>query len=147
MGENGFWQKSNLHEEVLRVPLIIRAPGYQPGRSKSIVELVDLFPTLADLTGLPIPESLDGVSLRPILDDNTVQVKPGALSFNRGTSLRTPDWHLMSYDDGTQELYDMKQDPNQFTNLAADPNFNGELGRLETLLERRLMDVPDAKKR
>ena len=67
LGEHGFWQKSNLHEEVLRVPLIIDAPGKVAGRTRSIVELVDLFPTLCDLLGKPTPEGLHGKAWRVCL--------------------------------------------------------------------------------
>jgi iduronate 2-sulfatase len=51
LGDHTFWQKANLHEQVTRVPLIIAAPGIQPGRSRSLAQLVDLFPTLCELTG------------------------------------------------------------------------------------------------
>ncbi len=108
LGEHGFWQKSNLHEEVLRVPLVIDVPNMPPGRTTSIVELVDLFPTLSELAGLKAPGRLHGNSLVPILQDHAEKIKPAALSFNKGFSLRTDDWHFMRYSDGTAELYDMR---------------------------------------
>ena len=102
LGEHGFWQKSNLHEEVLRVPLIMSVPGMKTGRSKSIVELVDMYPTLSELAGLKIPAEVQGTSLLPILKDPQATVKAGALSFNKGYSLRQRDWHYMRYNDKTQ---------------------------------------------
>lgn len=147
LGEHGFWQKANLHEEVLRVPLIISAPGYQPGRSSSIVELVDMFPTLSELAGLDIPQGLHGTSLVPILKDNDAQVKETALSFNKGTSLRTRDWHYMRYDDGTAELYDMKADPNEFTNLASDKSRGPLIQELKAKMDRRMSVVLKQKKK
>lgn len=138
LGEHGFWQKSNLHEEVLRVPLVIDAPGMKPGRSRSIVELVDLFPTLTELAGLEIPAELQGTSLVPVLEDPQATVKPAALSFNKGHSLRTPDWHYMRYNDGTAELYDMNGDPNEFTNLAEKDAHRAERKQLDGLLNRLL---------
>lgn len=141
LGEHGFWQKSNLHEEVLRVPLIIDAPGYESGRTDSIVELMDIFPTLTDLAGIDHPESVQGSSLRSILADNGATVKEGALSFNKGYSWRTPDWHYMLYNDGTQELYDMREDPEQFTNLATHSSHREHVARLDDALKRRLKEV------
>ena len=137
LGEHGFWQKSNLHEEVTRIPLIISVPGLASGRTKSIVELVDLFPTLAEATGLPVPENLHGTSLMRVLQDPTRSVKEGALSFNKGISWRTRDWAYMQYKDGSEELYDMRNDPQQFTNLAEEGKHAAVLTRMQEGLEVR----------
>ena len=67
LGEHGFWQKGNLHEEVTRVPFMIRTPGLKPGRTNSMAELVDFYPTCLDLLGLPAPKEIVGKSLVPIL--------------------------------------------------------------------------------
>ena len=152
LGEHGFWQKSNLHEKVLNVPLIMSVPGHHPGRSKSIVELVDIYPTLSDLAGLAIPAELQGRSLVPILNAPAARVKDGALSFNKGHSWRTNDWHLMRYNDGSQELYNMKIDGNQFTNEADNPQHAKMLRQLNTQLDvnlkkHGLAKKQDAKKR
>lgn len=141
LGDHGFWQKSNLHEQVIRVPLIISAPGFQPGRTDSIVELVDLYPTLSELAGLPIPAEVQGTSLVPILNDHAATVKSGALSFHNGVSLRTRDWHFMRYRDGSEELYAMQRDPQEFTNLATDRQSGEVLATLRQQLQRRLEAV------
>ncbi len=138
LGEHGFWQKSNLHEEVLRVPLIMSVPGFSAGRSDSIVELVDLYPTLSDLSGLDVPKQAQGVSLVPILRNPQATVKEGALSLNKGFSLRTANWHFMRYNDGTKELYDMKADPNEFMNLAVAGEHAEVVKRMDVALDRRL---------
>ena len=123
LGDHSFWQKSNLHEQVIRVPMMMSVPGYRPGRTDSIVELVDLFPTLSELLEIPIPDNVQGKSLLPILQHPGQSVKDGALSFAKGTSWRTKEWSYMQYPDGTTELYDMNNDPGQFNNLATDPAF------------------------
>ena len=138
LGEHGFWQKSNLHEEVLRVPLIMSVPGSKPARSNSIVELMDVFPTVSDLVGLKPPPSVQGTSLLPILRNPSQDVKPGALAFNNGHSWRTKRWHYMRYKDGTTELYDMAQDPNEFHNLAEKQNHQAIRKQLDDQLTKRL---------
>ena len=145
LGEHGFWQKSNLHEEVLRVPLIIRVPGGKPGRTRSIAELVDLYPTICQWTGKEIPGDVQGVSLVPVLDDPRASVKPDALSFKGGASLRTRDWHFIRYNDGSRELYDMKVDPGEVTNLAGESDHAETVERLEKRLKTRLDHLTERK--
>ena len=134
LGDHTFWQKNNLHEQVIRVPMMISAPGIEPGRSQSIVELVDLFPTLVDLAGLPQPEGLHGSSLVPVMKDHESTVKSAALSYTKGVSWRTNRWAYTRYPDGGEELYDMSRDARQFDNLAKKSEyrelcrqFSGEL--------------------
>ena len=138
LGEHGFWQKNNLHEEITRVPLIMSIPGYGPGRTESIVELVDIFPTLAQLSGLEIPARLQGKSLVPILKDHHASVKKGALSFTRGYSWRSKHWAYMRYNDQSEELYDMKADPKQFKNLAGNRDYAEVLKQMRVSLDTKL---------
>jgi iduronate 2-sulfatase len=122
LGDHTFWQKANLHEQVTRVPLIIAAPGIPAGRSRSIVQLVDIFPTLCELTGAPIPNGVEGRSLVPVLRDPDAVVHDAAFSYNGAhRALRSDRWAYMRYSDGSEELYDMDADPNQYTNLANMP--------------------------
>lgn len=138
LGEHGFWQKSNLHEEVTRVPLIISAPGYITGRTESIAELVDIFPTLTELAGLETPAEVQGKSLVPILRDLRATVREDAMSLNKGYALRNRDWAYMRYTGGGAELYDMKNDPHQFTNLAMKPDHAEVVKQMDNALNRRL---------
>ena len=141
LGDHQFWQKSNLHEQVLRVPLVMSVPNLPSGTSEAVVELVDIYPTVCALTGQTIPTELQGTSLVPLLTQTDDQVKTGALSFNNGFSLRTQHWHYMRYRDGTCELYDMKSDPGEFTNLAKSQEFSTRLQQLDKTLQTRLDSV------
>ena len=138
LGDHTFWQKANIHEQVTRVPLMISAPGIRPGRSESMSELVDIFPTLSELAGLEIPKNLQGVSLVPILENNSASVKNGAISFSKGASWRTKNWSYMRYNDGSEELYEMKNDPNQFHNLIDKPEYAAIQKRLRGELSSEL---------
>ena len=140
LGEHTFWEKFTLHEEVVRVPLIVSVPGMEPGRTDSITELVDIYPTLAELAGLSVPTEVQGTSFLPVLKNPTVSVKTGALSFRRGMSLRQDEFAYMRYQDGSEELYDMKKDPQQFTNLAKRPEFAADITEMRKQLDRRIKE-------
>ncbi len=127
LGEHQFWQKSNLHEEVTRVPLIIDSPNHVSGTTESLAELVDLFPTICDLNGLEPPDSAQGRSLVPTLQDPTHRVREAAVYMHRGIGIRTDRFAYMRYRDGTEELYDMQRDPQQFTNLVDDSSHLDQL--------------------
>jgi len=102
----------------------------KPGRSSSLVELMDFYPTSAEILALPIPESLQGKSLMPVLKDPGATVRDTALSINnRGTGggLRAVKWHYMNYGKGGEELYDMIKDPHQYTNVVNAPAYAATL--------------------
>lgn len=151
LGDHTFWQKANLHEQVTRVPLIFAAPGVEPGRSRSIVQLVDLFPTLCELTGATIPASVEGRSLVPVLRDPEATIHDAAFSYVQGGhhALRTDRWAYLRYSDSSEELYDMESDPGQFSNLAAQPAQAPILATLRQQLEDRVKasGVDSAKKK
>jgi iduronate 2-sulfatase len=127
MYEHGLWQKMSLFENSARVPLIIVAPGAK-GNTKStqsLVELVDLYPTLADLCGVLTPDYLDGTSLRPVLDDPATAVKTAAFTqLKRGNfhgySVRTSRWRYTLWDNGEkgEQLFDLNADPKEMKNVA-----------------------------
>ncbi len=134
LGEHEFWMKVSVKEESARVPLIIKVPGKAPAVCHSFVELIDLYPTVAELAGLSYSEHLQGKSLTKTLDDPTYSVRDMAFSVTQGGNtflLRTDEWAYIQYgEDASQgiELFDMKKDPGQYTNLAGDPEY-GELVR------------------
>lgn len=151
LGEHLMWQKANVHEEVARIPLIISAPGFTPGRSQSISELVDIYPTLCELLGLNIPNNVQGTSLLPVLKDKSAEVKESALTFRNGVGMRGSRWAYMRYNDGSEELYDMDRDPEQYTNQASNPEYATQIKVLRTAFKQRLnaaeLPMPGAKKK
>jgi uncharacterized sulfatase len=129
LGEHaGQWAKNTLFEESVHVPLLIAAPGMpQPGTPAAApVELLDLFPTLVDLCELPMPLGLQGVTLRPLLDDPRDAVKPAAVTLlDRGNlvgrSVRTVRYRYTEWGSPRRaELYDHVGDPQEHHNLARD---------------------------
>jgi arylsulfatase A-like enzyme len=124
LGEKGITGKNSLWERSTRVPLIWAGPGVTGGaRCSRPVELLDVFPTLLELTGQPARPDLEGHSLVPQLREaNAPRPWPAITTHNQGNhSIRTEPWRYIRYADGTEELYDEQNDPNEWTNLAADP--------------------------
>lgn len=122
LGEHDFWAKVSLHDESARVPLIVAVPGKSPAVCHSLTELLDLYPTLSKLCGLPAQARLQGKDISGMLDDPSVEVRDAAFSVNgRGFLLRSHRWAYIQYGrDGSRgaELFDMKTDPHQYTNLV-----------------------------
>ncbi len=124
LGEKLHWRKFTLWEEADRVPMIFVVPGLtRPGtRCERTVSLLDIYPTLADLCGLPVGEQLEGDSLRPLLADPAAAWdRPAVTTYGRNNhAVRSERWRYIRYSDGTEELYDHQQDPMEWTNLADD---------------------------
>ena len=157
LGEHGQWQKMTVFEEATRVPMIIAAPGMKAaGQSTTrLAELVDLYPTLADLCGLPAPSELEGTSLRPLLDDPQRPWKPGAFTqvIHRvqggraakaqrkdavmGRSVRGERYRYTEWGEGQAgaELYDHQTDPHEWRNLASDPGQEDVVRQMKALLQ------------
>ena len=162
VGEHTSWGKMTLFDLDARVPLIIAAPGVAKSgtKTRAIAEMIDVYPTLVDLCGLPPPDGVDGTSLSPVLRDPTKTVKLGALSQHprpalywsrqkepsvMGYSLRTDRWCYTEWRDFKsgrivgQELYDDQNDPAETVNLAGTVDgakFIPELAeQLDTLIK------------
>jgi len=123
LGEKGISGKNSLWDRSTRVPLLFAGPGITADqRCGRPVELLDIFPTLIELCGLPALEHLEGLSLLPQLHDATApRERPAITSHNQGNhGIRTEKWRYIRYVDGSEELYDMASDPREFHNLAAE---------------------------
>ncbi len=124
LGEKERWAKRSLWEESARVPLIIAGPGIEKdARCERPVGLIDIYPTLVDFCGLDKKEGLEGISLVPLLKDPQVQWdRPALTTFGPNNhSLRSEHWRFIQYDDGSRELYDHREDPHEWKNLASNP--------------------------
>jgi len=138
LGEHAIWGKHSLFEESLHSPLIVSYPGMKnPGESTdSIVESLDVFPTLCDLTGLPAPDFVDGESLLPLLVDPAAAGHP-AVSYNgKAKTIRSDKHRLILHKDGHVELYDHTSVAKETNNIA---DANSQLvNKLRTMLDDRL---------
>ena len=134
LGDHFLWGKVSLFDIGAKVPFMIRAPGLSQGgaSSEAMVELIDLFPTLADLSGLSIPDHLQGHSLRPLLSRpeglGQRDYAYGVVSRgkNLGYALRDQKWRYGKWPDG-EELYDLTKDPDEKRNLAGNPEHASRL--------------------
>jgi arylsulfatase A-like enzyme len=152
LGDHGLWNKHSNFEQAARVPLIMSVPGKPAGiRASGMCEFVDVFPTLCDLTNLPIPKYLDGISLVPAINNPSAELRAYALSqYPRGNdkmgySIRTERYRYTEWFAGgfltnkkydpnlviATELYDYQNDPLETKNLIDDPNYRQDILRLK----------------
>jgi iduronate 2-sulfatase len=149
LGEHTTWQKLSLFEDTTRVPLIIATPWTTGGHSSELVELIDLYPTLSDVAGIPVRSDLPGESLRPVLEDpangRTARSMVYTISREEAESVRTDRYRLNVYKDGLEgiELYDHDNDPGEFVNLAVQPGHEATVARMyDVLLQARERAAP-----
>lgn len=152
LGEHGLWQKMSLFEESTHVPLIFSVPGMKAkGRSsRALVELADVYPTLADLASLKEPAGLGGRSLKPLLDDPDRSWNDAVFTQVRrnrgknvppilGRSVRTDRYRYIEWNDGElgAQLYDHDSDPRELKNLADDRSYAATIKELKALIRDR----------
>lgn len=147
LGEHDFWAKVSLHDESAAVPLIISVPGKQPAVCHSFAELLDLYPTISSLCGLEVPARLQGKNISAMLDDPTRAVRDAAFCVNgRGFLLREDRWAYIQYGENAArgiELFDMKDDPKQYTNLAGLPRFKPVVDAFKAKFAAKMKAVRD----
>ena len=155
LGEKGHWQKQSLYDRATRVPLIISGPGILTNKriKNSPVELLDLYKTLMDLTGMSTPEFVQGHSLKNILTSNSKPIRKSALSELRiysdgslaqGYSIKTDRYRLTRWlhkDERYLELYDHKYDFNENNNLVYEDNYSRVKDSLDIILTKRIEEA------
>lgn len=154
LGEKMHWRKFALWENVIRTVLMIKVPeniermpkGSKNGIGTSnLVSLMDIYPTLVDLCNLPDRQDLDGISLRPILKNpDTLLNRPIISTYDYGSfSVRESKWHYIRYLDDSEELYDLENDPEEWTNLAYDQKFAEIKTQLQAQIPESPLDLPE----
>ncbi|MBL8174340.1 MAG: sulfatase [Bryobacterales bacterium] len=142
LGEKGMWSKQTLFEPGTHVPMIVSAPRMTAGKSCGrTTELIDLYPTLADLCGLPAPRRIQGRSLKPLLQNPSAAWDKPAYTYQQrgnvaGASVRTERYRYTEWDGGKAgvELYDYSNDPLEANNLAGDAKLSAVIAGLKKLL-------------
>ncbi len=126
LGEHTLWCKHSCYETSMQIPLIVRAPGIDGGQRRSrLIETIDLYPTLCELAGLPLPKHLQGQSLVPLLRDPDAAWKTAAVGrFGNGDTIRTDGFRFTEYRNRkgnltSRMLYDHKADSGENTNVVA----------------------------
>jgi choline-sulfatase len=156
LGSHSLWQKMCMYEESAHVPLIIKLPkrmGTHAGEASTPVSLIDVFPTLLELAGVGIPEGVDGVSLMPFMRSTADAARPVFIQYDGNGSLGnfqrcvvSGDHKLivdMFKDECFLELYNVREDPQETTNLAFKNEFNGQTAKLVDLLRRHMEATGD----
>lgn len=144
LGEKGKWSKAySLYELGLRVPLIIALPKGKSQYSTQVVELVDLYKTLAELCSLPAPQGIEGNSFSGLLKNPRAEWNNPAYSIveyqrKTGKSVRTKEWHYVEWDEGNAGamLFKHPDDPRELKNLAADPKYSAVVTDMKKLLKK-----------
>lgn len=140
LGEKLHYKKGTLWEESARTPLFLIVPGLTRGGSRvtTPVSLLDIYPTILELCGLPANPGNDGHSLVPLLADPDAPWPHAAVTtLERGYTVRVPGWRYIRYLNGSEELYDHAADPAETVNLAGDPAARGVLEELRALIPGR----------
>ena len=147
LGEHEFWMKVSVKEESAKVPLIIKVPGKEPAVCNSFVELLDLYPTVAELAGLSYSPHIQGKSLVKTLNNPKTKVRDTAFSVTQNGEtflLRSDKWAYIQYNEDASlgvELFDMEMDPEQFTNLAFADEYSDVVRDFQVKLKQKLKEI------
>jgi arylsulfatase A-like enzyme len=124
VGSHGLLGKQNLYDHSTKSPLVFAGPGISRGRSQALVYLLDIYPTVADQLGVPVPRGIDGVSFKPVLTGKAKQARQDLFLAYRHVqrALRDERWKLIRYPEvDVTQLFDLRSDPHERHNLAGDP--------------------------
>ena len=146
LGEHGYWQKQTLFDNSTRVPLIFSGPGIEKGiKTNSPVELIDIYPTLMELTGIKSPDHVVGKSLVPVFEDSNFKIRNSALTrWKNGYSIKSEKYRLTKWGENGElgyELYDHTNDKEELINLAKNENYLPIFSSLKTEIDLRIKEA------
>ncbi len=140
LGEHTFWGKHNTTHNSMRIPLIVKVPGKAAGtKTEALTAAVDIFPTLCELAGLNIPDSVQGKSFAAVL--NKPDTKINEVVYNRFKSadaVITDRFTYTLFENGEEMLYDLKKDPQENRNIAGNPEYSKTLKTLRKQLKEQM---------
>ncbi len=148
-GQHGLMGKQNLYEHSIRVPLILSGPGLPKGQQRdTLCYLSDIFPTLCDLIGIGCPETVEGKSLIPAVEDPSVSIRETLHFAYRGVqrAVKRDNMKLIEYvvaGKRATQLFDLSTDPLEMNNLAEDPGFQDQLAALRIELRKWRNELKD----
>ena len=140
VGQHGLMGKQNLYDHSVRVPLVFRGPGVPKGAAcDALTYLHDVFPTTCDLAGLTVPESVESVSLAPLIAGRAKAVRDSVFAAYTSVQrmVRDERWKLIRYPYAARtQLFDLQADPWETKDLSAEPGQAGQIARLNKLLKQ-----------
>jgi arylsulfatase A-like enzyme len=147
LGEHNFWGKHNTMHRAVNAPLIVRLPGQHDGaKSASLVEFIDIYPTLCELAGVAAPDTVQGRSFVPLLKDPQQPFRDFIYTrYGAGDCVTTEQFIYTKYRNNGEMLYDLKKDPKENRNVAADPHYADTLAKMKTLLTTSEAEAQKAK--
>ena len=140
LGEHNYWSKHNLLYNSKHAPLIISAPGFKKNiKTNGIVELIDIYPTLCELAGIPKPKHLEGKSVVPLLRNPHKKGKKAAYTkYGNGISVVTANFSYSEWGNGQRMLFDLKTDPDENINVAEQMRYKKTVKRMKQLLNDKI---------
>jgi iduronate 2-sulfatase len=143
LGEHSLWCKHALFNTSTYTPLMISAPGFKPGqRTDALVEFVDIYPSLCELIGVPLPGHLQGKSFVPLLKNPSEDWKTAVFSrYHGGESVTTDRYSYTEWSDGARMLYDHKKDPDENINVSENPEYAPIVEKMQKLLLEHRNDI------
>lgn len=147
LGEHGLIGKQNVYENGgMHVPLIFAGKGVPKGDTRAFAYLMDVYPTMCELAGIPVPEGLDARSLVPVIRGKQASVRDVMFTAYKNVqrSIRNDRWHLMLYPEvGVTQLFDLERDPHEMHNLADNPEYAGKIRELTAMMEETRAKLGD----
>jgi len=147
LGDHGLMGKQNLYEMGgMHVPMVITGPGVRHGRTEAFMYLYDLFPTVCELTGTPIPSQVEGKSQVPVITGKATKVRDYMFNQYKNVqrSIRDGRWKLIRYPQiNLTQLFDLSADPNEMNNLAEKPQYAGKVEELLALMKKAQKEFDD----